>query len=405
MSGVLSLSTYPIKKPRHGGQRRITAFAEFYRSIGLDFHYACIFEPANYSNEDVGADDLPLGGQDREFGDLPFVGDLLSGRFAGESDVALEHFASLIARLKPEIVQLDHPFLWPLVARLRSEGRYTGKVIYSSHNYEAPLKESILHSVGVSQAKVRLVREAIVELERACVLGSDLIVTVSESDALQYRAMAPAGAAIRVMPNGVDRMRAPSAKAVSEVRSIFGDKRFCLFVGSAYPPNIEGFAELVAKGGLFFTPPEKSFAVCGGVSRGIFNSREYGRFVVPNSDRVHFFPDIDDEGLNALKALAHVILLPIEFGGGSNLKTAEALVSGKHIVATPTALRGFEGFANAVGIDYAGDARGFRAGIMRALNAPALVLSAAELAARDVLYWDKAFINSAIAADVAKLLA
>jgi glycosyltransferase involved in cell wall biosynthesis len=37
----------------------------------------------------------------------------------------------------------------------------------------------------------------------------------------------------------------------------------------------------------------------------------------------------------------HVILLPIAYGGGTNLKTAEALTSGRPIVASQQAFRGF----------------------------------------------------------------
>jgi glycosyltransferase involved in cell wall biosynthesis len=53
---------------------------------------------------------------------------------------------------------------------------------------------------------------------------------------------------------------------------------------------------------------------------------------------------LDDEDLAAVKSLAHEFLLPIGAGGGSNIKTAEALYSGKPVVCTSTALRGFEDY-------------------------------------------------------------
>jgi hypothetical protein len=41
-----------------------------------------------------------------------------------------------------------------------------------------------------------------------------------------------------------------------------------------------------------------------------------------------------------------VILLPIPYGGGSNLKTAEAICSGRPIVGTIKSFRGFDNFTN-----------------------------------------------------------
>jgi hypothetical protein len=39
-----------------------------------------------------------------------------------------------------------------------------------------------------------------------------------------------------------------------------------------------------------------------------------------------------------------VILLPIAYGGGTNLKTAEALVSGRPVVASIESFRGYEDY-------------------------------------------------------------
>ena len=58
---ILGLGTYPIVNPVHGGQRRIAAFKAFYQSIGIEYHYACIYDPSIYAPGMVGAHDIPLG--------------------------------------------------------------------------------------------------------------------------------------------------------------------------------------------------------------------------------------------------------------------------------------------------------------------------------------------------------
>jgi glycosyltransferase involved in cell wall biosynthesis len=394
MTGVLSFSTYPIVRPRHGGQRRIKAFADFYRTIGVPFAYACVYEPGGYGGADVSANDLALAYSEPRFAGLPFLEDVLSGLFAEKSEAAYAHFLAVFEKLKPSAIQLDHPFMWPLVRRLMKEGRTNGApLIYSSHNVEGPLKEDILRNSGVSAKRAQDVRRLIDELEREVVAASRLIVAVSDTDAAYYRPIARTDAIVCVVPNGVDRPLPLRPEDVRSVQELFADRPFAFFVGSAYPPNIEGFARLVADGGFFFVPPEKSVAVCGGVCDGIFVSTEYGRFMEANSDRVHFFPKIDDNALNALKQKSHVVLLPIEFGGGSNLKTAEALASGKHVVATAKALRGFEAFVSAKGVTIADTTVAFRRALVAALHAPPLALTREEIAARDVLYWDRCFEN------------
>ena len=67
--------------------------------------------------------------------------------------------------------------------------------------------------------------------------------------------------------------------------------------------------------------------------------------------------------LDGLIANATGIVLPLREGGGSNLKTAEALYSGLPLVATTVAMRGYETFRNMDGVIVADDAAAFAAGM------------------------------------------
>lgn len=401
MSGILSLTTYPIAKPQHGGQRRVAAFGDFYRGLGLDFQSASVYSSPPYQAQEVGPHDLKLGHVDPRWNGIPFVDDILSGDFAAMGP-GLAHFRRVIEIVRPAVVQLDHPFMWPLVRVLRDEGLLSGvKLFYSSHNWEAPLKVDILRRSGVPEARAEAVGRRILELEHEVAKASDLIIAVSESDAAQYRALSRE-TPVHVVPNGVQRP--PGGGALNPAQQeVFGDNLFALFVGSAYPPNIEGYCNLVADGGLYMVPPEKRLAVCGGVSDGIFNSRQYQRFLVANSERVHFFPNISDDDLWALKVACHAVLLPIQFGGGSNLKTAEALASNKHVIATSIAMRGFDTFRDAPGVVIADTPETFRRAIAQVFKQPPLKLKKDDLLLRETVYWDRGFADSTLANDVRAL--
>lgn len=402
MSAILSLTTYPVALPRHGGQRRVAAFGDFYRGLGLDFQSASIYQAPPYQPHEIGPHDLKLGPVDPRWNGVPFVDDILSGDFAALGP-GLAHFRRVMETVRPAMIQLDHPFMWPLVRALRDEGLLDGvKLVYSSHNWEPPLKVDILRRAGVPEARAVAVGDRVMELEREVVEASDLIVAVSESDAGQYRALGGAKP-VHVVPNGVQRHAASDGLTPAQ-QEVFGRNPFALFVGSAYPPNIEGFCNLVADGGLYMTPPEKHFAVCGGASEGIFGGRAYQRFLVGNSERLHFYPNISDDDLSALKTACHVVLLPIQFGGGSNLKTAEALASNKHVIATSTALRGFDAFRGAPGVTIADTPEAFRRAIAEVFKRPPLKLKKKDLLLRETVYWDRGFADSALADGVRALL-
>lgn len=393
MRRILSLSTYPIVKPVHGGQRRVNAFSQQLESIGWEFHYASVYEGAHYPKALTTKNDIPLHYIGAEWRNMPLVGDLQSGVFAETAPNAYQHFLTIFQRVAPDIIQLEQPFLWPVVRAIRAAGVCSDTpVIYSSQNWEAPLKYEMLIKSDVAKLKAREVYDYIIALERELVSASAAVVTVSESDAEQYRKIAPE-TPIFVVPNGVSRPVDPTPDA-QELIEIYDGEKYLLFVGSAYPPNIEGFVNLVLKKGLFFRPPVKSLAICGGVSHGVFNDPRYQSLLHANSRRVQFFPEVTDHGLEALKRGSHAILLPIQFGGGSNLKTAEALASGKWVVATSVAMRGFSEFIGQPGVIIADTPDAFRSAIIEVLAKPPLKLSKAAAKLRETVYWDHGFKGS-----------
>ena len=393
---ILALGTYPIIRPVHGGQRRVAAFKRFYEHHGATYTHVCIYNAEHYGRGDVGRDDWPLIVPPAKAGLVNLIGDVIAGRQFETDEPTLRHFADLIERTKPDALQLEHPFMWPLAKRLR---QMVGglQLIYSSHNVEGPLKEEILASSSVVRELRRAICAEIEEIEAELCREADLIVCVSSSDRNHYcRSRAPAD--VIIVPNGVDRPPQTSRYWANETaQREFAGRPFVMTVSSAHPPNIDGLCHYLFSGGMFCVPPLKSIAICGGVSEPVFHHAEYQRYVAANSARVQFFPKIDDDELWALKQSCHGAFLPLRSGGGSNLKTAEALALGKWIVATPISLRGFEGFCNAEGVIVANDATSFRRGLHDILQRPPLEISAASRTAREALYWDRCFADSGLA--------
>lgn len=116
---------------------------------------------------------------------------------------------------------------------------------------------------------------------------------------------------------------------------------FALFVGSAHPPNISGFFDVLGDS-LGFLAPDRSAHLRRWQRRPAPPPIHpaFQRWKPLNESRIQILGMLDDADLAAVKSLAHLFILPISEGGGSNIKTAEALYSGKYVLGTPTSSAG-----------------------------------------------------------------
>jgi len=395
---VLGLGTYPIVKPIHGGQRRVAAFKRFYESQGATYTYACIYNKQHYLPPVLGLHDWPLVVPPAKATLVNLIGDLIAGRQFETDESTLKHFAEVIERIKPDALQLEQPFMWPLAKRLRQIfGAEKLRLIYSSQNVERPLKDEILASFSVPRDLRQTIGAEIEETEGELCQEAELILCVTASDREHYSQSKDPSQVI-VVPNGVDRPPPGSSHWDFEKgQRAFSGRRFVMTVGSAHPPNADGLRHYLFEGGIFCVPPVQSIAICGGVSNLTFSSPQYQRYVTANSARVQFFADINDDDLWALKHACHGVILPLRSGGGSNLKTPEALALGKWTIATSIALRGFEAFSTAEGVIVADDPTSFRRSVREVLELPPVEITAASREARDALYWDRCFADSDLA--------
>ncbi|NWE51243.1 glycosyltransferase [Brevundimonas sp. P7753] len=396
---ILSLGTYPIATPIHGGQRRVSNLGRYYKANNTSFRYASVYMPGTYGGSAVTADDIPYASPGGMFSDIPFIDDLGSGVFAAQNEAPLNHFRKIVEDFEPDVIQLDQPFMWPLVDKLQQLGDLSSvTLVYSSHNHEAPLKRSILEAAGVTSDKVKRATSLIEAVERDAVDAADLIVAVSQTEADYYRALG-CGAPVLTIRNGTDR---PGRSRRPYEGGELPPGEYLVFVGSAYPPNVTGFTNFVLSESLYGLPPTKQLAVCGGAADGIFGSQEYLPHASSYGDRVHFFSRPSDPELHWIQERSKGTILPISSGGGSNLKTAEALCGGKWVIATPVALRSFEDFEKEKGVLVARTPKQFRDAMLDVLHGPQLELTKKQLEKRHTLYWDNLLERSGLIAAIKK---
>jgi glycosyltransferase involved in cell wall biosynthesis len=274
------------------------------------------------------------------------------------------------SRLRPDLVALEQPYAWPSLRGLLKEGAVERPVIvYSGQNVESELKREVYQAVlppVESAAALTRVRE----LEEDLIRDADVCVAVSASDAERY---AQVGARrLIVARNGGDRVIAPPA-AVARWRdrlAALGKSRYAAFVGSAHPPNCAGFVKMLGPA-LGYLPPDAAIVVAGRVAEMIGRSDFCaGRYGALNRGRLLLAGPVSDDDLAGLMAGASAVLLPIISGGGSNLKTVEALLSGRPVVGTRYAFRSYEDCITAGGVLAADEAAEFQRHVARALLSP-----------------------------------
>jgi hypothetical protein len=354
---VLMLGPWSIGRPRHGGQIRAASIAAAYRATGHDVLFMGIFDPSNVPVEDTTPDDVAIDQLARDY----------IARSGKSSEVSLwdafvdvpalfARFQNAVRRFRPDAVQLEEPYLWPVVRALRDRGHLQGvPIIHSSYNFETESRRDLAEICGnENRDLLRMVARQEVEIARE----SDLVVVVSDIDGASFRRIG--ARRVMVARNGGRRIDAAAA-ATAGLDGYLGNTNFALFVSSAHPPNARGLLDLAL--GLA-SPLPGPLVICGGV----------WTLLKPHSQTCPLIRDarmlgiVDPPVLDALLLRASVILLPKTRGGGSNLKTSEALLTGRPVVATTQAFIGFEPWAGAPGVTVEDDPALFWRHVARHLN-------------------------------------
>lgn len=347
---VLTVGTYPIGKPRHGGQVRVSAITKVLSDAGWETDHLAVCPQAFYGDA---ATELGVFEMSAEFTNmLEHCGrrtDVAASEYIMSTPNVEVQFKQYINASKPDIISIEQPWLWPAVKKYLSKRGSRDRsisIVYSSQNVEYKLLIDEWR-IANNNNDVEISRDILCakEIEEDLAKSANGIMVVSEHD---YEYFEQFNSNLLLARNGI--WKQSLAGGAKYWQSQFEGQKLALFVGSAHPPNSAGFRNCLLKPSLAFLPPDERIIVAGAVGDLLKRDETFRRFSGVNLARIHDVGVQDVAGLATMYNSAEVLLLPITDGGGTNIKTAEALYSGKRIVATERALRGFEAFLGISGL-------------------------------------------------------
>ncbi|MDB5165265.1 MAG: hypothetical protein JWM00_155 [Candidatus Saccharibacteria bacterium] len=368
---ILVLSTYPIKNPQHGGQKRLAAIVNAYIDVGYTVKAVGIFDKAVY--KDHTADDISLGISSAvEIRKNPWTGDIVCGRAIIDDPHVKEAMKKHLIEFAPNAIHLEQPFVYLGLEPLLLELGLSPTIIYGSQNVEAPMKREILESQYEPESEIYNTVKLIGECERRLVKQCDLLTACTKSDLETYWKMGADKKKTVLSQNGIDRLHTTEGDKHhwENIYKKNGIVTKILFIASAHPPSITGFIQMIGKG-LGFLAPHQRMMIAGSVSdyfKNIFNTKNLDIGDATFWIRAVPCGRLSESSLGALIESCDVLVLPITEGGGSNLKTAEAIMANKKVVATSHALRSFEWAAKLPNIWIADTQDEFVAAIRQAID-------------------------------------
>jgi hypothetical protein len=395
---VVFLTTYPLAAPRHGGQIRSAQLVAALRRLGLNVVTIACVDAHSYPAGEWGPNDVAFPSESplRVFNGtpIPFAGDYMSGVHAAKDEQTYQRILAAVPA-QIDLLFLEQPWMLPVAQRLRRD-RGAGLVAYDSQNDERALKAPILRKFHPRVADALL--DAIGRLERAACREADLVFAVNASD--QAALSRHGGVPVQLAPNGVEPWEAKAAD-LEKWQHQTEASAFALYVASAHPPNYLGFFEVLTDS-FGFLAPGQAIVVAGGASDQIGRLLKGRQHEALSRSRLRLVGVVDPDDLAAMKQLAQAFVLPILDGSGSNLKTAEALFSGRWVVGTPTAFRGFERFTSMPHVMVAEPGRDFCTAVRAAMSAPPPMLAAQDRQRLLELTWQETLapMTAAIGAEL-----
>lgn len=385
---VLVFSTYPISKPKHGGQLRSAALMNVYRRVFTKVVRCAIFYGPVYSRDEYTAQDIPSGKKvTNEIRSSPDLEPWILGASPITDPKIRARIVRMFLRHKPSAVIFEQPFLFRGITHVLEELGLNIPVIYSSHNVESEMMREVFqrsNSIARNEEFLRNLEETESQLAR----NAAGTIVVSHEDAVVFEAIG--ATRVLVQGNGIAPIPKPGIKRnrVARVKSDLAISSFALYVASSHRPNAESFFDVL--GTRLGYLPQSSM---------IFFAGTVGRILSPLLARLDpiwqqlfwarafNWEKVSPSTLAALIEQASCLLLPITTGGGSNLKTAEAIISGRPIVATSMAFRGFDEFRELPNIFICDTTKEFRSSVTGLLEQPFVVSDITNNQLRSKVLW------------------
>jgi glycosyltransferase involved in cell wall biosynthesis len=259
--------------------------------------------------------------------------------------------AATLQRFKPDVVQIESPFMLPYAREMRG-----AKVVLRSLNVEFRIWEGLARNARnpLRRFALRRVASSLRDYELRAMNDVDAIVPISEDDTRDFRALG-CTRPMHVVPCGV---LAGQRTADSGQRNTVG------FIGSLdFLPNQEAVRWIIDElwPRVVERAPEARLAIAGS------SPPEWLR-----RKAVDLRGNVDDA--QAFMREMSVIIAPLFSGGGMRIKVLEAMALGKPIVATTLGAGGIEHDGTVVIAD---DVASFADSVVRLLHHPAELGAAA----------------------------
>lgn len=361
---VLFAAHYTIHQPFFGGAIRSAKLFEAVKSGGADCRFLSIYNPHGLTADPGNSDYMNVPVPDRlliEMGREQLRPDLdLCAKLEQEAEL-WEYLIKSIVDYAPDVVVLEQPWLWPLFkAAMGRYDWYRPALIYSSQNVEYRL----IYDIAAVDAPdgAQDIRQRCKDLELDLLFHCHGVICVSQSDLEEFQSIS--GKPTVLVSNGVSERF--ETGGLEYWKNEFKLSRFALFIGSAHPPNASGFSNLLNPD-LTFLTPNQQIVVVGGVCDLLPRTELFLKKPGLAAGKVSLLGKQDDAALNTFIQLSSCIILPITSGGGTNLKTAEALFSRKPIVATEEAFRGYEEYRDFPNVVITNDPIEFKSAVSKFL--------------------------------------
>lgn len=336
MSGrCLMLAPYPLAVPRHGGQVRAASLRDALRAVGWQVKTVGIYLAAFFPPEERGAEDIPLeddGVAAAARAEMP-IADLIAARGAAADAGVLARLAACIEEAEPDVVLVEQP--WPMLPLL-AVGAPTVPIVYSSQNIEWRLRAQPPRE-GLGGDPARQAAEVRAAEERA-IAAAALVLSISDMEEEGLREMG--ARRLLTLPPVSDLAGLPPAPGHYARAAAAEGIAYAAMVGSAYWPNVEGFYALFGEG-LGFLPLGRRLLVAGRMGPAILADPRWRHRAAVNTPRFTAVGEVDLPTKHDLFAGSRCAPVPVLWGGGAKLKTADALACGKPVVATRAALDGY----------------------------------------------------------------
>jgi glycosyltransferase involved in cell wall biosynthesis len=259
-----------------------------------------------------------------------------------------------VRRFKPDVVQIESPFLLPYAATVRAESK--SRVTLRSLNVEFRIWEGLarLEHRKFYRPILRQIASSLKAYELREIEMLDAIAPISYADAADYRNLGVTRP-MHVVPCGVSLENRDAEKQEPNTVAFIGSLDF-LPNQNAVQWILDELWPRVARGA-----PEARLSIAGSSPPGWLRRRAAER-------NVELRGDVGDAA--AFLRTKSVVIAPLFAGGGMRIKVLDAMALGKAVVATTIGAGGID-VANGRDIIIADDADSFADAVVRLLREPA----------------------------------